>query len=98
MVNIDTAAETMRLGYFLSPSAQVEALSPNVALTGLQKGSTFSLSAVVDPPRYAVYVGQNKVIDLNDGRNTSLGVPGFNCGGQGGVVRVTGIRIYAISS
>lgn len=96
IVNIDTAGEGMRLGYFTAGGATVEALSATVALAGLQKGQSITLSAVVDPPRYAVYLGQNKVIDVSDSRNSALGVPGFNCGGQSGVVRVTGIRIYTI--
>jgi serine/threonine protein kinase len=96
IVNIDTAGEGMRLGYFTAGGATVEALSANVALAGLQKGQSLTLSAVVDPPRYAVYLGRNKVIDVTDSRNSPLGVPGFNCGGESGVVRVTGIRIYTI--
>jgi serine/threonine protein kinase len=99
-VEIDTARETMHLACFLptldnSPSPSV-ILSPDVKLPHLQEGRTFTLSARVDPPLYEIYVNQDLVISKSDAPHTDLAEMGFACFGEGGVVRVSGIRIYAL--
>ena len=99
-VEIDTARETMHFACFMptldnSPSPSV-ILSPDVKLPHLQEGKTFTLSARVDPPLYEIYLNQNLVISKSDAPHTDLAEMGFACFGEGGVVRVTGIRIYAL--
>jgi len=99
-VEIDTAQESMHLACFLpSPdnsSRPDVRLSTSVYLPHLQEGKSFTLGALVDPPLYQIFLNGALVISASDPPHTDLAETGFACFGMGGVVRVTGIRIYAL--
>lgn len=101
-VEVNAAAESMHLAYFepsLQPTPTVlpeSALSTEYHIAGLQTGRTFTLSALVDPPRYVIYLDGIQVFAVSDARGAAVGVPAISGYGTGGVLRVTGIRIYTL--
>jgi serine/threonine protein kinase len=100
-VEIDAGRSTMHFAYFEpvlgsnpTPKPSI-VLSDDYRVTGLQTGDRFTLAALVQPPHYAIYLNGKKVFDVTDTRGSPLGVPAFGCYGQGGVLKILGLRIYS---
>ena len=100
-VELDAGKSSMHFAYFepapgSNPTPKPSVLlSPDYHIAGVQSGKMFTLSAFVDPPRYEIYLGGAKIFDVNDARGSPFGVPAFGCYGQGGVLKISGIRIYS---
>ena len=100
-VEVDGGRSTMHFAYFEPVLGSNPTPKPSVVLTGdyhiagLQTGDRFTLAALVQPPHYVIYLGATKVFDVNDTRGSPLGVPAFGCYGQGGVLKILGLRIYS---
>jgi hypothetical protein len=100
-VEVDGGRSTMHFAYFEPLPGSNPTPKPSVVLTGdyhiagLQTGDRFTLAALVQPPRYVIYLGATKVFDVTDTRGSPLGVPAFGCYGQGGVLKILGLRIYS---
>jgi DNA-binding CsgD family transcriptional regulator len=97
LLDIDTAIETMQLGYFNGGENPMLPLGPQVPIDGLQKGRTFVISALVEPPLFRVFLDGAHVIEVTHASPRAHLVPGFAVFGDGtGTVRLTAIRIYKV--
>lgn len=95
LVDFETAAELMQLQY-LVPDQGGQALGPQVTVSGMQRGRTFRLAAIADPPLYQVYLDGTRVVSLRHAPSALSLSPSFAIFGQGGSVRLTAMRIYGI--
>jgi DNA-binding CsgD family transcriptional regulator len=95
LIDLSTGAEALQLIYF---AQQVEQpLGPQVAVKGLQLGRKFTVSALVDPPHYVLYLDGRRVTDVQHDVITPHRVPGFGIFGNApGTVRLTSLRIYSV--
>ena len=84
----------MQLAYFDNDFA--EPLGAPVPIEGLQKGRIFTISALVNPPSYTVYLDGTSRIALRHEPNVEYQAAAFSVFGQGGTVHLTGIRVYRI--
>jgi DNA-binding CsgD family transcriptional regulator len=95
IIGLSTGAEAMQLIYLADQVTQP--LSAQVAVRGLQSGRKFTVSALVDPPHYEVYLDGRSVIDLKHDVITDHRLPGFGIFGDApGTVRLTGLRVYQV--
>ncbi len=95
ILDLSTGAELMQLIYLEQQSSLT--LSPQVAVNGLQSGRTFTVSVLVNPPRYVVYLDGRPVIDLQHDVITPHRAPGFGIFGEMGTVRLTKLRIFHVA-
>ncbi|HSS61561.1 MAG TPA: response regulator transcription factor [Candidatus Limnocylindrales bacterium] len=96
LVGVNTYDEYLQLGYFIQDQ-DVLWLSRPVPIAGLQAGRSFRVAALVDPPRFAVYLDGNSVIDTRHTPNTPLQTPTFQIFGDGtGTVTMTSLTIYTL--
>jgi hypothetical protein len=96
-VEINTADQVLQLVYIdWNAQPAKDYLGPLVSVPNLQAGQAFTISAVVNPPRFSIYLNGTHVIDVNDGRLRGEAVAGFGAFGSHGVVRIRGARIYAL--
>jgi serine/threonine protein kinase len=100
-VELDAGHSTMHFAYFEPVLGSNPTPKPSIVLSadyhiaGLLTGDRFTLAALVQPPHYVIYLNGKKVFDVTDTRGSPLGVPAFGCYGQGGVLKVLGLRIYS---
>jgi serine/threonine protein kinase len=103
-VEVDAGHSSMHFAYFEPVLGTNPTPKPSVVLSndyhinGLLTGDRFTLAALVQPPHYTIYLGGTKVFDVTDTRGAPLGVPAFGCYGQGGVLKILGLRIYSTAS
>lgn len=95
ILDLSTGAEAMQLIYFVGQNTIP--VSPQVAVTGLQTGRTVTISVLVNPPRYAVYLDGSPVIDIQHEAIAAYRGPGFGIFGQTGTVRLTKLRIFQVT-
>jgi len=95
LIDLSTGAEALQLIYF---AQQVEEpLGPQVAVKGLQLGRKFTVSALVNPPHYVLYLDGRRVTDVQHDVIAPHRVPGFGIFGNApGTVRLTSLRIYTV--
>jgi len=95
LIDIETAVEAMQLAYFTYSTGNFQALGPQVPIQGLQSGRRFTVSALVRPPAYTVYLDGARVIDLNHSPSPARQSVAFGIFGNGpGLVRVSALRVY----
>lgn len=96
LIGISTQVSEMQLAYFDNDFA--EPLGAPVPIEGLQKGRIFTISALVNPPSYTVYLDGTSRIALRHEPNVEYQAPAFSVFGQGGTVHLTSIRVYRVIS
>lgn len=96
LVGIETQVSEMQLAYFHDQFAQP--LGPPVPIEGLQNGRTFTVSALVNPPSYTVYLNGTIRVDLQHQPNVEYQAPAFAVFGQGGTVHLSALRVYRITN
>jgi DNA-binding CsgD family transcriptional regulator len=96
LIGISTQVSEMQLAYFDRNFA--EPLGGPVPIEGLQNGRTFTVSALVNPPSYTVYLDGTSRIALLHEPNVEYQAPAFSVFGQGGTVHLTGLRVYRLTS
>lgn len=95
ILDLSVGAEAMQLIYFVGQNTVP--VSPQVAVKGLQSGRTVTISVLVNPPRYAVYLDGSPVIDIQHDVLAPYRGPGFGIFGQKGTVRLTKLRIFHLT-
>jgi DNA-binding CsgD family transcriptional regulator len=95
ILDLSTGAEAMQLIYFVGQNTVP--VSPQVAVKGLQSGRTVTISVLVNPPRYAVYLDGSPVLDIQHDVLVAHRAPGFGIFGENGTVRLTKLRIYHVN-
>jgi DNA-binding CsgD family transcriptional regulator len=96
LIDLSTGAEAMQLVYFADQVMQP--LGPQVTVKGLQSGRKFTVSALVSPPHYVVYLDGRTVTDVQHDVITPHRIPGFGIFGDApGTVRLTSLRIYSVT-
>jgi DNA-binding CsgD family transcriptional regulator len=95
ILDLSVGAEAMQLIYFIDQNTVP--VSPQVAVKGLQSGRTVTISMLVNPPRYAVYLDGSPVIDVQHDVLAPYRGPGFGIFGQSGTVRLTKLRIFHLN-
>ena len=96
LIGISTQVSEMQLAYFHNDFA--EPLGASVPIEGLQDGRTFTISALVNPPSYTLYLDGTSRIDLRHEPNVEYQAPAFSVFGHGGTVHLTGLRVYRLIS
>lgn len=96
VVEVDTFHATATLLYLAPPAFTHQPLAPAIPLPGLQTGKSFTLSALVDPPRYQLYVNGVLAANASDPRSSGIGNMALGFGGESGSIRITSIRAYAL--
>jgi len=96
VIKVDTYAQTLQLGYDVQDQG-LTWLSKTVAVPGMQQEREFSISALVAPPRFEIFLDNNRVIDVLHSPNVSLQAPTFRISGDGaGIVRMTRLNFYLL--
>ena len=97
LIALSTGAEELQLAYF-AVDKDVEYLGPHVPVRGLQSGRVLTISALVDPPHYQVYLDGRSVINIQHTPSPPRQTPGFRIFGEGpGTVRLSSIRVYGLT-
>ena len=97
LIALSTGAEELQLAYF-AVDKDIEYLGPHVPIRGLQSGRVFTISALVDPPHYQVYLDGRSVINIQHTPSPSRQTPGFRIFGDGpGTVRLSSVRVYGLT-
>jgi hypothetical protein len=96
LIGIATQVSEMQLAYFHDKFAQP--LGGPVPIEGLQDGRSFTVSALVNPPLYTVYLDGRSVVDLDHQPNVTYQAPAFAVFGQGGTVHLSGLRVYRLTA
>ncbi len=95
LIRIGTRTEAMQFAYFDQP--ELDAMGPQVPLSGLLTGRRITISALVDPPRYQIYLDGKSVIEVRHDVATYFGGPGFAIFGDGtGTVRLGSVKVYSV--
>jgi regulatory LuxR family protein len=95
LLEVDTSIEAMQLGYFTGGAYPILPLGPQVAMDGLQSGRHFTISALVQPPIYRVFLEGVRVTDVTHRAPREHPGLGFGVFGNGtGTVRLSAIRVY----
>jgi DNA-binding CsgD family transcriptional regulator len=96
VVDINTYDETLQLVYFVD-GQDVVPLSPQLPIRGLQAERPFWISALVQPPRFEIFLDDVSVVDLKHAPNIPLIAPSFQIfGDASGTVRITALEIYGL--
>jgi DNA-binding CsgD family transcriptional regulator len=99
LIDVQTAAEVLQLQYFVQIQGGLP-LGPQVLVNGLQAGRSFTISVLVDPPNYQVYLDGRRVVSLQHTPSAALQAPSFAIFGDGdgtGTVRLTAMRVYRLT-
>src|SRR5713101_8379703 len=97
LITVRTAAEEMQLAYFVQDQG-MEYIGPQVPIKGLQSGRRFTVSVLVDPPRYQVYLDGRVVINAHHSPSPAQQAPGFAIFGNAiGAVRLSAVSVYALT-
>ena len=96
LIGVTTQVSEMQLAYFHDQFAQP--LGAPVPIEGLQKGRTVTVSALVNPPSYTVYLDGKMRIDLQHQPNVEYQAPAFSVFGQGGTVHLSSLRVYRLTT
>ena len=94
LIEVGTLAEVVQLKYFVR-GQRAEGLGPQIHKEGLQSGRAFTISALVAPPLYQVYLDRKLVISVEHKPLGTYLAPSFAIFGDGtGTVRLTDLRVY----
>ncbi len=94
-LHIDVAGETMTL--ILSPyDGSDQAMTATLPVSGLQRGTTADIAAVVNSGTVALYLNGNKVGEASETKATGPASPGFYMNGTSGTLHVLSLRYYAL--
>jgi DNA-binding CsgD family transcriptional regulator len=98
LIDFETASELMQLQYlnFVDNKGGV-ALGPQVHVRDLLSGRAFVVGAVVDPPLYEVFLDGRMVVKLEHAPSAEFQQISFAIFGEGGMVRLTSMRVYRLS-
>jgi hypothetical protein len=94
---IETGIEAMQLAYFVGGEQPPLPLGPQVSIDRLLSGRHFTISALVAPPVYRVFLDGARVIDVRHESVRRLQSPNFAIFGDGGTVLLTALRIYKVN-
>jgi DNA-binding CsgD family transcriptional regulator len=98
VIDFETASELMQVQYLnLVDNKGGIPLGPQVSVTGMQAGRTFVIAAVVDPPRYTLYLDGREVVSLDHAPSAEFQQISFATFGEGGTVRLTAMRVFRLS-
>jgi DNA-binding CsgD family transcriptional regulator len=97
LLSLETGIEAMQLAYFTGDAQAPLPLGPQVSIDGLLTGRRFSISTLVAPPVYRVFLDGAPVIDVRHESIRRMQSPNFGVFGEGGTVRLSALRIYKIS-
>lgn len=93
-VQIDTALESMQLAY-LTDQLSYFPLSAPVPIKGLLGARKFVVAALVEPPRYVIYLDGARVADVSHEGGDGARPPAFGIRADDvGTVRVSAVRLY----
>lgn len=93
---IETAIEAMQLAYDSGEPAPSFPLGPQVAIDHMLAGRAFTISTLVAPPIYRVFLDGVRVIDIRHESVRRLQSPTFAIFGDGGTVRLSALRVYKV--
>lgn len=97
LLEVDTSIEEMQLAYFNGVERPMLPLGPQIALDGLQTGRRFTISALIHPPVYRVFLDGVRVTDVSHAAPRAHPGLGFGIFGNGtGTVRLSAIRVYTV--
>jgi DNA-binding CsgD family transcriptional regulator len=91
---IQTGIEAMQLAYDTGEPAPSFPLGPQVAIDHMLDGRVFTISTLVAPPVYRVFLDGVRVIDVRHESVPRLQSPSFAIFGDGGTVRLSALRVY----
>lgn len=95
LIHIGTRAEAMQFAYFDEP--ELDAMGPQVPISGLLTGRRVTIAALVDPPHYQIYLDGKSVIEVRHDIATYFAGPGFAIFGDGtGMVRLSSVKVYSL--
>jgi len=98
LLEVDTSIDAMQLAYFTGAEQPMLPLGPQIALDGLQSGRHFTISALIQPPVYRVFLNGVRVTDVRHEAPRAHPGLGFAIFGNGtGTVRLSAIRVYTVS-
>jgi DNA-binding CsgD family transcriptional regulator len=93
---IETAIEAMQLAYDTGEPGPSFPLGPQVSIDRLLQGRVFTISTLVAPPVYRVFLDGVRVIDVRHESVRRLQSPSFAIFGDGGTVRLSALRVYKV--
>jgi DNA-binding CsgD family transcriptional regulator len=93
---IQTGIEAMQLAYDTGEPAPSFPLGPQVAIDHMLRGRVFTISTLVAPPIYRVFLDGVRVIDVRHQSVRRLQSPSFAIFGDGGTVRLSALRVYKV--
>ena len=96
-VVIQTGIEAMQLAYDTGGPGPSFPLGPQVAIEHLRAGRVFTISTLVAPPVYRVFLDGVRVIDVTHDSIRRLQSPNFAVFGEGGTVRLSALRVYKLN-
>jgi hypothetical protein len=86
----------MQLAYYSGDQAGLP-LGPQVSIDGMQRGRHFTISTLVAPPNYRVFLDGVRVIDVHHESLRRMQAPNFAIFGDGESVRLSALRVYRVN-
>jgi hypothetical protein len=83
--------------YATATPKPLQPLAAAVKVTALDTGARVTLSTIVDPPLYRLYVDGSPVTEVRDDRTDSIPNIAFAAFGRSGSVTLTAVRVFATS-
>jgi len=96
-VVIQTAIEAMQLAYDTGGPAPSLPVGPQVSIDRMLTGRHFTITTLVAPPIYRVFLDGVRVIDVRHESVRRLQAPTFAIFGNGGTVRINALRVYRVN-
>ena len=94
---LETGIEAMQLMYMVGGDQPPFPLGPQVSIDRLLTGRHFTISALVAPPVYRVFLDGVRVIDVRHESVRRLQSPNFAIFGDVGTVLLTALRVYRVA-
>ena len=96
-VVIQTDIEAMQLGYDTGESGPSLPLGPQVSVDRMLTGRPFTISVLVAPPAYQVFLDGLRVIDVRHESVRRMQALTFAIFGSGGAVTISTLRVYRVA-
>jgi DNA-binding CsgD family transcriptional regulator len=93
---IQTGIEAMQLAYDTGEAGPSLPLGPQVSIDRMLTGRHFTISTLVAPPTYRVFLDGVRVIDVKHDSVRRMQTPTFSIFGNGGTVRISALRVYRV--
>jgi len=97
-VVIQTGIEAMQLAYDTGEPGPPLPLGPQVSIDRMLTGRHFTISTLVDPPTFRVFLDGVRVIDVRHDSVHRMQTPTFAIFGNGGTVRISALRVYRVGT